>query len=99
MVSEISLDGEKIIIAAEELVSADLSGEVAILHLDSGIYYGLNEVGTFIWDLIQKPKSVDQINEAVLEEFDVTVEQCQADVSKLLVELAKENLIKIRDVG
>lgn len=91
------LNGEKTVVVVEDLVSAELSDEVAILHLQSGIYYGLNEVGAFIWKLIQAPISVDQINEAVFGEFDVPMEQCRQDVSKLLAKLAKENLIEIRD--
>jgi hypothetical protein len=81
----------------DDLVSAELADEVAILHLESGVYYGLNAVGAFIWDLLQAPMTVDQVTEAVFGEFDVPLEQCEQDVSKLLKKLAEENLIEIRD--
>ena len=45
---------DAIVKAAKEQVSCDLAGEAVILNLKSGQYFGLNEVGTRIWNLIQE---------------------------------------------
>ena len=49
-----------IITASKEQVSSDLAGEVIILGLKSGSYFGLDGVGALIWSLIQKPISTQR---------------------------------------
>ena len=86
---------DSIVVATKDQVSADLSGEAAILNLTSGIYYGLNEVGASIWKIIQEPKIVREIKETILHEYDVDPGQCEADVMALLNELLSRGLIEI----
>jgi hypothetical protein len=86
---------DSIVVATKDQVSADLSGEAAILNLTSGIYYGLNEVGASIWKIIQEPKIVREIKETILREYVVDPGQCEADVMALLNELLSRGLIEI----
>jgi Coenzyme PQQ synthesis protein D (PqqD) len=76
-------------------VSSDLVGEAVILNLQSGTYYGLNAVGASVWNLIQSPKTVDQIREVLLEEYDVAPEVCDRDLHQLLEDLHNVGLIEI----
>ena len=85
------------VLAAEGQVSTDLAGEAAILNMDTGIYYGLNPVGAFIWNLIQETKRVKELKEAVLAAYDVTPERCDQDVMTLLEKLHKAGLIEIKE--
>jgi hypothetical protein len=85
------------IVAAKDQVSCDLRGETAILHVRTGIYYGLDPVGTFVWNLIQKPTTFDQLRDSVLSEYDVESDQCERDLCTLLEELAAAQLIEFRD--
>ena len=85
-----------IIVAIADQASVDLDDEVAILNLKTGVYFGLNEVGAWIWRFIQQPHSVAEVRAALLDEFDVTPEQSQADLQALLLELAQHQLIDIQ---
>ena len=82
------------VVAAADLLSCDLVGEAAILDLKNGIYYGVNSVAAFIWNLVQQPQSVDELKTAMLEEYDVEEEQCEADLIRLLIDLKEHGLIK-----
>ena len=84
------------VVAVNEQVCADLAGESVILNLKSGVYYGLNEVGAKIWQLIQQPKTVTEIREALLQDYDVEPEDCQRDLLILLQELAAVKLIEVK---
>jgi coenzyme PQQ synthesis protein D (PqqD) len=84
-------------VAARSQVSCDLDGEAAILHLESGVYYGLNPVGAWIWNLIQRPMTVDEIRRAILKRYDVEPDLCERDLHTLLQDLAAADLIEIRD--
>jgi hypothetical protein len=83
--------------ASEHQVSSDLSGETVILDLKQSVYHGLDETGAYIWNLVQQGKSVQQIRDAMLAEFDVEPERCEKDLLALLEELAKSGLIEISD--
>ncbi len=91
------IDGRSVVVVTRDQVSADLSGEAAILNLKSGIYYGLNEVGARIWSLVQEPKTVSEIRDTIVQEYDVEPEQCGTDLLSLLEELLSKGLIEVRD--
>jgi hypothetical protein len=86
-----------LVVASEGQVSSDLAGEMAILDVKSGIYYGLNAVGTYVWHLTGEPKAVSAVRDALLEEYDVEPERCERDLLALLQELADKGLIEIKD--
>lgn len=85
------------IVVSQDQVSCDLSGEAAILNLKAGVYYGLNTVGGSIWKLIQEPRTVKEIRDALVEEYDVEPKRCEQDILELLQELSTHELIKIVD--
>lgn len=78
-------------------MSCDLAGETTILNLKNGVYYGLDAVGTRIWNLLQNPCRVQEIRDVLLEEYDVTPERCESDLLTLLEKLSAEGLIEISD--
>jgi hypothetical protein len=77
-------------------VSADLEGEAVVLNLESGTYYGLNEVGARIWQLVQEPRSIASICLVLVDEFDVSQEECERDVLAILNEMQAQALIEVR---
>ncbi len=91
-----TIDDNAIILANRELLCCDLSEGAVILDLETGVYYGLDAVGTFIWGLIQEPKSLSEITEAVLAVYAVERVRCVEDLEKLFAEMAKLNLIEVR---
>jgi hypothetical protein len=95
METKLSLDS--IIKVVKEQVSCDLAGEAVILSLNAGRYFGLNEVGARIWNLIQEPKAVSAVFEALLREYDVTSEQLEKDVLALLETMAIHMLIEVKN--
>ena len=55
------LSGESVVVATPHHVSADMGEEIILLHLENGLYFGLGNVGTRIWKLLQKPLKVREI--------------------------------------
>jgi len=91
------LSGSSMISVTKEAVHCDVEDEVVILSMKDGVYYGLNPVGAFIWNQIQKPKRVDEIFDLIMGEFDVGREECEADLMDLLSELLDKGLIEVSD--
>lgn len=86
-----------IVSTIREQISTKLGDEEVILHLQKGTYFGLNEVGAFIWGRIQTPMAVRQILDEMLREFDVDEATCAKDLTAILRELEKKGLIKVRN--
>ena len=68
---------------------------MAILDLKAGVYYGLDAVGARIWSLIQEPRTVNEIRDILLEEYEVEPERCERDLLELLQRLADEGIIEV----
>jgi len=78
-------------------LSPDLSGDVVILHLKDGIYYELNETGARIWELIQQPCSLGTVLDALVADYEVDQQQCEADLLALIEDMVGRGLIEIKD--
>lgn len=89
------VSGGSILVASKEQVSCDLNGESVILSFKSGSYYGLNSVGSFIWNLIQEPRTLDQVKDAIMAHYEVEPDECERDLSELLHELSDNELVEI----
>lgn len=78
----------------QESISTEIEGETVILNMESGKYCGLNEVGTAIWQHLEHQTTFAELKSKILEEFDVSEEQCAEHLLGFLNELAANKLIK-----
>jgi Coenzyme PQQ synthesis protein D (PqqD) len=79
---------------SDTVLSSQLGDESVILDHQHGLYFGLDGVGSFVWEKIQeKEMTVAEIKEAVLEEFDTDEATADTDIEALLGQLKEENLI------
>ncbi len=83
---------------APDVLWRELAGESVLLDLKSQHYYGLEEVGTRIWQLLGKGGRTDRIVRAMLDEFDVSEAQLRLELSDFLHQLAVADLIELREL-
>lgn len=81
--------------AVPDLLASNLAGDMVLLNLADGVYYGLDLVGTYIWSRIADPKSVRELIDDVTAHFDVDKHQCEGDVLAFLVNLVANRLVLI----
>lgn len=82
-----------------QAVTRSIAGETIIVPVRSGVsdlnsIYSLNEVGTAVWQLIDGQRTVEQVVEAIGDEYEVTPEQAAKDVADYLGKLEAEGLIR-----
>lgn len=70
-----------------------IEGEAVILSLDTKVLRGLNPVGSRTWELIDGRRSVEEIVEQIVREFDVSPAQADADVRAFVGELHDKGLV------
>ena len=81
----------------EGVLSHNLQGEEVILNLNTGVYFGLDPVGTRAWHLIQEHQSPQKVLDSLLAEYEVGKDQCAQDLLSLLVLLKEKGLLEVDD--
>ena len=85
---------DKITIPAQ-VMARQVGQETVILDLASGTYFGLDPVGARIWQLMVEGKTLAEVCEAMLAEYEVTAEKIELDVLALTQELSAKQLISV----
>ena len=93
MDARLSIDS--IVSATSEQLSCALGEESAILNLKNTVYYGLDPVGTRIWNLLQQPIGVRELRDRITDEYEVDAKQCEGDLLSLLETMRNEGLIRV----
>jgi hypothetical protein len=79
----------------EDVVFRELDGEAVILNLESGMYFGLDEIGTRIWQLLDLHKSLRKTLQALETEFDAPAERLASDLTTFVGTLQAKGLLTV----
>lgn len=78
-----------------EVMSQEVSGETVLLDLQSESYFGLDEVGTRVWQLLQEKDDLQGVYDVMLAEYDVEPDQLKDDLEELLGKLSDSGLVSL----
>ena len=92
-------DRRKRYFPSETVLAQQVDDEIVLLDLHSESYFGLNNVGSRIWQLLQDGADREQIAEALSAEFEVEDQRLMRDVDALINQLLGAGLIKASDPG
>ena len=87
------MDDIRIYARCPDVIEREVDGEAVLLDLKTGIYYSLNEVGSEVWKLIDGKRSVREVAQWVVENYEIDRLTAEKDVKELLEDLLKEKLI------
>lgn len=82
---------------SNEVLSQEVNGETVLLDLQGESYFGLNEVGTRIWQLLKAGHPVGEMLSSLSDEYDASREQLENDLQVLLGKLMDAGLLKASD--
>jgi hypothetical protein len=80
---------------SSEVLCRELQGEAVLLDLDSQRYFGLDAVGTRIWQLLDEHGEATSVLDALEQEFDADRETLERDLEHFLQRLTEAGLITI----
>ncbi len=86
-----------IISVSSDSIFRKLADEAIILNMKTNVYCGLNEVGAAIWELLEEPKSIKEIQDTLLEEYEVGIDQCRDELLTLLQSFLDNELIDVKE--
>ncbi len=79
-----------------ELLAVGMDGETVMMDMQNGNYYGVNTVGTYIWELLVTEQRLDTLLDAVMTHFETREEDTVAkDVRVFLADMQAQKLVEI----
>ena len=76
-------------------IACDMGGEVVILDLKSGNYYGLDAVGARVWTLIEAPTSLADIRRVIMDEYEVDAQTCERDILAFINQMQAVGIVEV----
>lgn len=91
--TRVSLDSN--VYVGPDVVFRELDGEAVVLNLGTGLYYGLNDTGTRMWQLLEAHRGVRRVFDALRDEFEVSDDRLRDDLLALLEQLRDKGLVDV----
>lgn len=80
---------------SQSVFAQEVDGEMVLLDMESENYFGLDEVGTAIWQAMQERESLQEVFEVLMEQYEVEAEVLQNDLSEFVEKLLESGLVKV----
>lgn len=78
-----------------DILASALGTETVMMSLSRNNYYGLDQVGSRIWELLAQPQTLLDLCTTLQQEFAVDSETCQREVTHFVQELVAEGLVNV----
>ena len=77
----------------DDVIEADVGGEVVLLHTQNWQYFEFDKVGAAIWNLLNSPSSLDSLVASLTEQFEVDAGRCRQETQAFLDEMVAQGLV------
>ena len=77
-------------------LEADLGGEIVLMSVEAGKYYGLDEIGGIIWRRLETPVRLDTLCAELATDYDAEPAVIERDVLALMAEMVAHGLVEVR---
>lgn len=81
---------------SKDVVFQELESEAILLNLESGVYFGLDPVGTRMWQLIGEHGNLSSVVASLADEYAAEEPKLREDLLRLVEDLAKSGLVDVR---
>ena len=94
-----TIDMETVLERNEGVLVAEVDDELIMLDIDKGMYYGLDDIGSGIWELLAERQTVARLCERLQERYAVSAEMCREDLLPFLEDMHEIGLINVHSDG
>jgi hypothetical protein len=79
----------------DNVLHTEVEGELVVMDIHGGLYFGLDAIGTDIWYRLEKPMTVVALAASLSEDYEADAATIEHDVLVLLADLAERGLVEI----
>ena len=94
-----SLTPDSVVKVAPDVLFSEVQGEAVLLNVKTGIYFGLNQVGTSIWNSLEESVTLRVLQEKLVEQYEASPERVWTDLSALIGNLHDRSLAEVDSLG
>lgn len=94
MISNTDISTATLLQRNPDMIAANLDGDLVMMNEKLGRYYGISGVGARAWELLETPASIDDLVDAICQEYEIDTETCQQDIIRFAQDLMKVDLIE-----
>ncbi len=88
---------DTVLARSDEVLEADIDNEKVMMSVERGEYYGLDAIGSEIWALFEKPRSVAEVCAEMGSRYDVSADVCERDVVAFVGDLVADGTLRLVD--
>lgn len=88
------LDFSSTIVRNPDIISTDMDGDTVMMSIEHGNYYSISGIGSFLWELLLEPVTIEFLCQRVLDEFDIDEATCRSDTMEFLAELLEQGGVR-----
>jgi hypothetical protein len=96
MSNEMILDPEQLVKRSSDIIASEVDGEMVMMSINQGKYFGLDSIGGDIWKMLESPMKVSDICDRLMKQYKVDEPTCERDVFEFLDQLIEQELINIQ---
>jgi hypothetical protein len=93
--AQMTVRSDSLVVRDSEPIFTTIDDEVVMLSPRAQAYFGLGTIGSEIWNAIDKPRRVDELCAALLQDFEVDAETCRREVLDFLNDLVERGLAHV----
>jgi len=82
---------------ADTVFAQEVDGEMVLLDMESENYFGLDEVGTAIWQAMQEKETLQEVLDILMEQYEVEAEVLERDLSDFIGKLLESGLVEVKE--
>ena len=76
-----------------DCVTAMVEDELVMMSVDLGRYFGLNPTAGRVWELLEEPRTLDDLCDTLQQEYDVAPDTCRQELTALVEDLKQQGLV------
>ena len=81
-----------------KVLSSKIDEEVILMSFEADSYFGIDPVGSHIWELLSKqPATINELVQILVEEYEVDEQTCRKDVQTFIDDMYARKLIEQAD--
>tara|TARA_B100001109_G_scaffold255669_1_gene259908 strand:+ start:7844 stop:8137 length:294 start_codon:yes stop_codon:yes gene_type:complete len=89
-----NIDLEQIVKRSSDIISSEVDGEVVMMSVDQGMYFGMDSIGGEIWKKLEEPKSISALCKELSQEYNESYTTIEEDVVKFMHDLLQNNIVE-----
>jgi coenzyme PQQ synthesis protein D (PqqD) len=91
----VAIHGATVISRSPSVLTAEVDGEVVMMSIEQGRYFGLDDIGSDVWKRLDQPCSFATLIDRLVADYDADRATIAADVEALLGRMAAQDVVRL----